>query len=249
MTLTEEKMALIEPVESEGPARHWSERRTERRRRPRARDSALRGVKLAISDAHEGLKAAITRVLCATWQRCRVPVLRNALAHAAWTGRRVVSAFMAVLLHKSAEGRSFPFSGQGLSFDFSDRDAARGDAVEHGDTDLETGDLTVEAPCGQALPQQLDAVHLGLCAASRVIPFGAALEPAAGWPLTIVAGSFGRSDEARRASVRATAPPVSGVQGLAFLRGGMIPAAPRAAMASWHLRVSKAPSTVTVAIS
>jgi transposase-like protein len=33
----------------------------------------LRGVKLVISDAHEGLKAAITRVLNATWQRCRVP--------------------------------------------------------------------------------------------------------------------------------------------------------------------------------
>ena len=32
----------------------------------------LRGVKLVISDAHEGLKAAITRVLNATWQRCRV---------------------------------------------------------------------------------------------------------------------------------------------------------------------------------
>jgi putative transposase len=32
----------------------------------------LRGVKLVISDAHEGLKAAITRVLGASWQRCRV---------------------------------------------------------------------------------------------------------------------------------------------------------------------------------
>src|SRR5919108_2011034 len=32
----------------------------------------LRGVKLVISDAHEGLKAAITKVLHATWQRCRV---------------------------------------------------------------------------------------------------------------------------------------------------------------------------------
>jgi putative transposase len=32
----------------------------------------LRGVKLVISDAHEGLKAAIAKVLGATWQRCRV---------------------------------------------------------------------------------------------------------------------------------------------------------------------------------
>jgi putative transposase len=55
----------------------------------------LRGVKLVISDAHEGLKAAITKVLSATWQRCRVHFMRNALAHAGKSGRRVVSAFVA----------------------------------------------------------------------------------------------------------------------------------------------------------
>ena len=44
----------------------------------------LRGVKLVISDAHEGLKAAVTRVLRATWQRCRVHFMRNATAHAQW---------------------------------------------------------------------------------------------------------------------------------------------------------------------
>lgn len=32
----------------------------------------LRGVKLVISDAHEGLKAAIRRVMGASRQRCRV---------------------------------------------------------------------------------------------------------------------------------------------------------------------------------
>ena len=31
----------------------------------------LRGVKLVISDAHEGIKAAVAKVLNATWQRCR----------------------------------------------------------------------------------------------------------------------------------------------------------------------------------
>jgi putative transposase len=41
----------------------------------------LRGIKLVISDAHEGLKAAIRRVLGATWQRCRVHGMRNALAY------------------------------------------------------------------------------------------------------------------------------------------------------------------------
>jgi transposase-like protein len=54
----------------------------------------LRGVKLVISDAHEGLKAAIGKVLNATWQRCRVHFMRNALAHAGKQGRRVVSAFI-----------------------------------------------------------------------------------------------------------------------------------------------------------
>lgn len=55
----------------------------------------LRGVKLVVSDAHEGLKAAIAKVLCATWQRCRVHFMRNVLAHAGKSGRRVVSAFIA----------------------------------------------------------------------------------------------------------------------------------------------------------
>ena len=40
----------------------------------------LTGVKLVISDAHEGLKGAITRVMGATWQRCRVHFMRNALS-------------------------------------------------------------------------------------------------------------------------------------------------------------------------
>src|ERR1700734_2846717 len=55
----------------------------------------LRGVKLVISDAHEGLKAAITRVLNATWQRCRVHTMRNLLAHAGKQGRGVAAAFVA----------------------------------------------------------------------------------------------------------------------------------------------------------
>ena len=52
----------------------------------------LRGVKLVISDSHEGIKAAVSKVLKATWQRCRVHFMRNALAHAGKTQRRMVSA-------------------------------------------------------------------------------------------------------------------------------------------------------------
>src|SRR5262245_16892987 len=55
----------------------------------------LRGIKLVISDAHEGIKAAVAKVFNATWQRCRVHFMRNVLAHAGRQGRRVVSAFIA----------------------------------------------------------------------------------------------------------------------------------------------------------
>lgn len=40
----------------------------------------LAGVKLVISDAHEGLKAAIAQVFSAAWQRCRVHFTRNVQA-------------------------------------------------------------------------------------------------------------------------------------------------------------------------
>ena len=55
----------------------------------------LRGVKLVVSDAHEGIKAAISKIFTTTWQRCRVHFMRNALAQAGRSGRRVVSAFIA----------------------------------------------------------------------------------------------------------------------------------------------------------
>ena len=66
----------------------WTEFLRKLRRR------GLKGVKLVVSDAHEGLKAAISKVLTATWQRCRVHFMRNVLAHAGKQGRRVVSAFI-----------------------------------------------------------------------------------------------------------------------------------------------------------
>jgi putative transposase len=45
------------------------------------RARGLSGVKLVISDAHEGLKSTIARVFLGTaWQRCRVHFMRNVLA-------------------------------------------------------------------------------------------------------------------------------------------------------------------------
>src|SRR3954471_11434603 len=52
----------------------------------------LTGLKLVISDAHEGLKAAIARVLQATWQRCRVHWTRNALAYVPRAQQTMVAA-------------------------------------------------------------------------------------------------------------------------------------------------------------
>jgi transposase-like protein len=52
----------------------------------------LGGVKLVISDAHEGLKAAIRRVMGASWQRCRVHWMRNALSYVPKGQQSMVSA-------------------------------------------------------------------------------------------------------------------------------------------------------------
>ncbi len=54
--------------------------------------------------------------------------------------------------------------------------------------------------------------------------------------------------EARNASLLTMAPAIVGFHGWAFLRGGMTAAVPRSAMALWHLRVSYAPSAVTLPI-
>jgi putative transposase len=65
----------------------------------------LRGVKLVISDAHLGLKAAIGKVFTATWQRCRVHFMRNALAYAGKGQRQMVLAMInTVFAQETAEG-------------------------------------------------------------------------------------------------------------------------------------------------
>jgi putative transposase len=53
----------------------------------------LKGVQLVISDAHEGLKAAIAQVLSGTsWQRCRVHFMRNLLCHVPRGDQSMVAA-------------------------------------------------------------------------------------------------------------------------------------------------------------
>ena len=63
------------------------------------RQRGLQGVQLVISDAHEGLKAAIAQVFSASWQRCRVHFMRNLLAtvskpHQAMVGTLVRQVFV-----------------------------------------------------------------------------------------------------------------------------------------------------------
>ncbi len=63
----------------------------------------LRGVKLVVSDAHQGLKAAAARVLGATWQRCRVHFMRNALAHVGKTQQTIVVSYIRTAFSQETE--------------------------------------------------------------------------------------------------------------------------------------------------
>jgi putative transposase len=55
----------------------------------------LRGLRLVVSDAHEGLKQAINTVLTGTtWQRCRVHFMRNLLATVPQGAREPVAAIV-----------------------------------------------------------------------------------------------------------------------------------------------------------
>lgn len=63
------------------------------------RDRGLSGVRLVISDAHSGLKAAISRVFAgASWQRCKVHLARNTLATVNHAHKDMVAA-MARTIH------------------------------------------------------------------------------------------------------------------------------------------------------
>ena len=56
------------------------------------RERGLTGVRLCVSDSHEGLKAAIARVLACPWQRCTVHFVRDMHRHCRPAQRGMVSA-------------------------------------------------------------------------------------------------------------------------------------------------------------
>jgi putative transposase len=56
------------------------------------RARGLQGVRLCVSDHHEGLKSAIARILDCPWQRCTVHFVRNMHGHCRRSDRGLVSA-------------------------------------------------------------------------------------------------------------------------------------------------------------
>ena len=73
-------------------------------------DRGLRGVKLVISDAHEGIKAAVSKVLSATWQRCRVGLLKNSYEAPSRTIRQPNAAGPGVGRRRGSCNRGWAFS-------------------------------------------------------------------------------------------------------------------------------------------
>lgn len=64
----------------------------------------LKGVKLAISDAHEGLRKAIEQVLIgATWQRCRVHFMRNVLSQVPKSSQAMVSSIIRTIFAQPSQ--------------------------------------------------------------------------------------------------------------------------------------------------
>jgi transposase-like protein len=56
------------------------------------RARGLAGVRLCVSDAHEGLKQAIAKVLGCPWQRCTVHFLRDMLGHVSKAQQPMIAA-------------------------------------------------------------------------------------------------------------------------------------------------------------
>ena len=74
------------------------------------KERGLNGVKLVISDAHTGLKAAVRKVMKVEWQRCKVHFYRNVLVHVPKRSQAEVSEAMKAVFvqrdEKSAKAKA-----------------------------------------------------------------------------------------------------------------------------------------------
>jgi transposase-like protein len=74
------------------------------------KERGLRAVRLVVSDAHGGLKAAVRKVLKAEWQRCKVHFYRNVLVHVTKRSQAEVSEAMKAVFvqrdEKSAKAKA-----------------------------------------------------------------------------------------------------------------------------------------------
>jgi len=80
------------------------------------KERGLRGVKLVISDAHTGLKAAVRKVMKVEWQRCKVHFYRNVLVHVPKRSQAEVSEAMKAVFvqrdEKSAKAKATDLARQ-----------------------------------------------------------------------------------------------------------------------------------------
>jgi putative transposase len=63
-------------------------------------------VQLVVSDAHEGLKAAIARLLRCPWQRCGVHFLRDCVGHAGRDQHGLLAALIRPILQADSGGHA-----------------------------------------------------------------------------------------------------------------------------------------------
>jgi putative transposase len=72
----------------------------------------LTGVQLVVSDAHQGLKAAIAQVLGCPWQRCTVHFLREALGHCPKDAQGMVAAAIRPIFNTADEAEAKRLLGE-----------------------------------------------------------------------------------------------------------------------------------------
>ncbi len=143
------------------------------------RARGLSGVRLVISDAHEGLKGAIAAVMLGTaWQRCRVHFLRNVLAKVPRGSAEMVAAAARTIFAQpdaaavadqldaiaSKLGRQFPAVEAMLREAAVDLCAFAAFPVAHWRTLWSTNPVRHEAPCDRV---EVEGLHRWAVAAAR----------------------------------------------------------------------------------